>query len=177
MSSFARVLPVLAILVCALPPPALAQTVAGAFSQGRTHLYVSGGAGSSFGESYVVIGAGVDYFLLDGLSAGLAFESWSGADPGFTKITPSVRYVFYGMQAVKPYVGAFYRRTDIDGRPSLDSVGGRAGVFVNLVPVFAAVLAVVLINEPFALFHAVALALVIGGIWLAQQTSNIGRAR
>ena len=131
MSSFARVLPVLAILVCALPPPALAQTVAGAFSQGRTHLYVSGGAGSSFGESYVVIGAGVDYFLLDGLSAGLAFESWSGANPGFTKITPSVRYVFYGMQAVKPYVGAFYRRTDIDGRPSLDSTGGRAGVFVQ----------------------------------------------
>ena len=45
----------------------------------------------------------------------------------------------------------------------------RAGVFVNLVPVFAAVLAVVLINEPFAPYHAVALVLVIGGIWLAQQ--------
>ncbi|MDH4096023.1 MAG: hypothetical protein OEV81_14715 [Betaproteobacteria bacterium] len=126
-----RVLLALAIAAGTVSPPALAQQVAGAFSQGRTHLYVSGGAGSAFGESYVVIGAGVDYFLLDGLSAGLAFESWSGADPGFTKITPSVRYVFYGMQAVKPYVGAFYRRTDIDGLPSLDSTGGRAGVFVQ----------------------------------------------
>ena len=126
-----RALLALAIAAGAVSPPALGQQVASAFSQGRTHLYVSGGAGSSFGESYVVIGAGVDYFLLDGLSAGLAFESWSGADPGFTKITPSVRYVFYGMQAVKPYVGAFYRRTDIDGRPSLDSTGGRAGVFVQ----------------------------------------------
>jgi drug/metabolite transporter (DMT)-like permease len=52
----------------------------------------------------------------------------------------------------------------------VDLIGpGRAGVFVNLVPVFAAILAVVLINEPFALFHAIALALVIGGIWLAQR--------
>jgi drug/metabolite transporter (DMT)-like permease len=53
----------------------------------------------------------------------------------------------------------------------VDLIGpGRAGVFVNLVPVFAAILAVTLINEPFAMFHAVALALVIGGIWLAQRT-------
>lgn len=53
----------------------------------------------------------------------------------------------------------------------VDLIGpGRTGVFVNLVPVFSAVLAVVLISEPFAAFHAVALALVIGGIWLAQRT-------
>ena len=52
----------------------------------------------------------------------------------------------------------------------VDLIGpGRAGVFVNLVPVFAAFLAVTLINEPFAMFHAVALVLVIGGIWLAQR--------
>ena len=52
----------------------------------------------------------------------------------------------------------------------VDLIGpGRAGVFVNLVPVFAAILAVTLINEPFAMFHAVALVLVIGGIWLAQR--------
>ena len=54
----------------------------------------------------------------------------------------------------------------------VDLIGpGRAGVFVNLVPVFAAALAVSLIDEPFAAFHAVALALVIGGIWLAQRTA------
>jgi len=57
----------------------------------------------------------------------------------------------------------------------VDLIGpGRAGVYVNLVPVFAAVLAVVLIDEPFAAFHAVALVLVIGGIWLAQRTSQPG---
>jgi drug/metabolite transporter (DMT)-like permease len=53
---------------------------------------------------------------------------------------------------------------------AVDLIGpGRTGVFVNLVPVFGAILAVVLISEPFAAFHAVALALVIGGIWLAER--------
>jgi hypothetical protein len=35
-------------------------------------------------------------------------------------------------------------------------------------------MAVVLIDEPFAAFHAVALVLVIGGIWLAQRTGKPG---
>jgi drug/metabolite transporter (DMT)-like permease len=53
---------------------------------------------------------------------------------------------------------------------AVDLIGpGRTGVFVNLVPVFAAIMAVALIDEPFAAFHAVALVLVIGGIWLAQR--------
>ncbi|WP_293810399.1 DMT family transporter [uncultured Bosea sp.] len=46
---------------------------------------------------------------------------------------------------------------------------GRAGVFVNLVPVFAPVLAVLLLGEPFGLYHAVALALVLGGIFIAER--------
>ena len=45
----------------------------------------------------------------------------------------------------------------------------RAGLFMNLIPVFAACLAVLLLGETFALFHAAALALVLGGIWLAQR--------
>ena len=52
----------------------------------------------------------------------------------------------------------------------VDLIGpGRAGVFVNLVPVFSAIFAVMLLSEPFALYHGVALMLVIGGIWLAQR--------
>jgi drug/metabolite transporter (DMT)-like permease len=38
--------------------------------------------------------------------------------------------------------------------------------------VFAAALAVWLISEPFAPYHAVALVLVIVGIWLAQRTGK-----
>ena len=46
---------------------------------------------------------------------------------------------------------------------------GRAGVFVNLVPVFGAIMAVALLGEPFAAYHVVALVLVIGGIAIAQR--------
>jgi len=48
----------------------------------------------------------------------------------------------------------------------------RAGVFVNLVPVFASIMAVLFLNESFELYHALALKLVLGGIWL----SEIGKA-
>ncbi|WP_106751888.1 DMT family transporter [Pannonibacter carbonis] len=46
---------------------------------------------------------------------------------------------------------------------------GRAGVFINLVPIFSAILAVVLLGEPFRWHHAVALVLVLGGIWLSER--------
>lgn len=45
----------------------------------------------------------------------------------------------------------------------------RAGLFVNLVPVFGAFLAVLLLGEPFAWYHAAGLILVLGGIALAER--------
>jgi drug/metabolite transporter (DMT)-like permease len=45
----------------------------------------------------------------------------------------------------------------------------RAGIFVNLVPIFGSILAVLLLGEQFHLYHGVALALVIGGITIAQN--------
>jgi len=45
----------------------------------------------------------------------------------------------------------------------------RAGLFVNLVPVFGALLAVLLLGEPFAFYHAIGLFLVLGGIWLSER--------
>ena len=50
---------------------------------------------------------------------------------------------------------------------------GRAGVFVNLVPVFASIMAVIFLGETFELFHGISLGLVLGGIGL----SEIGKAR
>ncbi|MCR9071860.1 MAG: DMT family transporter [Alphaproteobacteria bacterium] len=53
---------------------------------------------------------------------------------------------------------------------AVDQVGpGRAGVFVNLVPIFAAVLSVGILGEAFHLYHALALALVLGGIAIAER--------
>jgi len=56
---------------------------------------------------------------------------------------------------------------------SVDLVGpGRTGMFVNLTPVFAACLAVLLLNESFQLYHSVALLFVLGGLWLSKEPAN-----
>lgn len=44
----------------------------------------------------------------------------------------------------------------------------RAGVFLNLVPIFGPLLAVLVLHEPLSLYHAVALALVLSGIGVAE---------
>jgi drug/metabolite transporter (DMT)-like permease len=46
---------------------------------------------------------------------------------------------------------------------------GRAGVFINLVPVFAAIFAVAYLGEQFEIFHGIALMLVLGGIWVSEK--------
>jgi drug/metabolite transporter (DMT)-like permease len=48
----------------------------------------------------------------------------------------------------------------------------RAGLFVNLMPVFGTLLSVIVLREEFHLYHAIALALVLGGIWLAETSSR-----
>jgi drug/metabolite transporter (DMT)-like permease len=44
----------------------------------------------------------------------------------------------------------------------------RAGMFMNLVPIFGPLLAVLVLGEPLSAYHAVALALVLGGIYIAE---------
>ena len=54
----------------------------------------------------------------------------------------------------------------------------RAGLFVNLVPIFGTLLSIALLGEDFHPYHAVALAMVLGGIWLAEHSGRkrAGRA-
>jgi drug/metabolite transporter (DMT)-like permease len=89
---------------------------------------------------------------------------WEIADQGFVFPTGgallTVLYVSVGVAFASQW---FYMR-------GVELIGpGRAGVFVNLVPVFGAIMAVVLLGEPFAAYHVVALALVVGGIAIAQK--------
>lgn len=48
----------------------------------------------------------------------------------------------------------------------------RAGLFINLVPIFGTLLSILLLGEDFHFYHALALALVFGGIWLAEHGSR-----
>jgi len=109
----------------------LAADVSGAFSKGRKHFTIYGGTGYAFNDDYFVLGLSGSYFIANGLNIGLAYESWSGGNPGIEKVTPSILYVFYQSQTIKPYIGAFYRRTYIENLPDLESVGGRAGVYMS----------------------------------------------
>lgn len=54
----------------------------------------------------------------------------------------------------------------------LAAVGSnRGGVFINLVPVFGAILSILILGERFQLYHAIGMVLVIGGVWLAQRAT------
>ncbi len=55
----------------------------------------------------------------------------------------------------------------------LESLGSnRGGIFMNLVPIFTAGMAVLLLGETFHFYHAVALVLVVGGVWISQRNKK-----
>ncbi len=100
------------------------------FAGGSMRLSVLVGNGYAFNESYLIVGVGFGYFLANGFELGLEAENWSGSSPHITKLSPEVRYVIPTSGIVRPYVGAFYRRTIIESFDDLDSAGGRAGIYL-----------------------------------------------
>ena len=48
----------------------------------------------------------------------------------------------------------------------------RASIFINLVPIWGTLLSIVVLGEIFHLHHAIALALVMGGIWIAEKSGR-----
>ena len=66
---------------------------------------------------------------MNGLEVGLDVEGWLFQDPTYWKVTPQVRYVFWQVQPIRPYVGAFWRKTFVSNSyPDYESWGGRAGI-------------------------------------------------
>ena len=72
----------------------------------------------------------------------------------YIAIFPSIISQIFYIQGVE-YIGA-----------------NRAGLFINLVPVFGTLLSIILIGEDFRPYHAIALALVFGGIALAEYSGR-----
>ncbi|BCH22508.1 membrane protein [Mesorhizobium sp. L-8-10] len=48
----------------------------------------------------------------------------------------------------------------------------RAGLFINLLPIFGTLLSIAILGETFHLYHALALVAVLGGIWLAEHSGR-----
>ncbi|VUD65124.1 hypothetical protein TDB9533_03484 [Thalassocella blandensis] len=107
----------------------LADSTPGAFAQHQKQFSLVAGNAYAFGDEYLVVGLGIHYFVLDGLSTGLHMETWTGGDPRLNKITPSVQYVMWQFPGVKPYAGMFYRKVYIEAQDDLESAGGRAGAY------------------------------------------------
>jgi hypothetical protein len=109
------------------PPPSRS---AGPFSRGSVRLSLMVGSGFTATDDYLILGAGLGYFLVDGLEIGLDYDIWFLADPVLNRLSPGVRYVFHQIPVIKPYVGGFYRHTFVgSGYEDFDYLGARLGIF------------------------------------------------
>ena len=92
------------------------------------------------------------------------FMVWEAVDKGF--VIPGLNgWLIIGFVVLFPSLISqlFFMR-------SVELIGAnRAGVFINLVPIFGAGLAIVILGEPLEPYHAVGLGLVLGGITLAEK--------
>ena len=107
-----------------------------AFSKNSTSVGVVVGSGSAFNDDYIVLGISAGYYVTEGLELGIDLQRWFSGEPTITKVSPQIRYVFTQPKVIKPYVGAFYRRTyygDFNGLEldDQDSFGYRAGAYFS----------------------------------------------
>jgi drug/metabolite transporter (DMT)-like permease len=93
------------------------------------------------------------------LGAGIVPDSRGWAILAYVVIFPSILSQIFYIRGVE-LIGA-----------------NRAGLFINLVPIFGTLLSILLLGEDFHLYHGAALALVFGGIWLAEHSSRLTGAR
>lgn len=107
----------------------------GPFARGKSRISIGGGTSGQFGNQYIVIGGGFGYYVANGLELGLDLQFFLGEEPQIYTVSPQVRYVFWQVDPIRPYVGAFFRHQFIDGQfegvevDDQSSVGGRAGIF------------------------------------------------
>ena len=127
------IFPVLCML---LHHPASARAASGAadfpFKEGRARFSIHFGGGTAFHGNYSIFGIGGGYFVADGVEVGLDAETWFGTSPSISQVGPQMRIVLNTAGPIKPYAGAFYRRTFILGYRDTYTVGARAGAFFSV---------------------------------------------
>ena len=102
----------------------------GLFSSGNKNFGVTVGTDNSFGNNYTVVGANVNYFVIDNLSIGASYNAFLGDSPSINEVTVPVTYhVPIEGTSYRPYVGAFYNQTFIeDPYDDYNILGGRIGI-------------------------------------------------
>ena len=106
----------------------------GVFSVGSKNVNIIAGTDNSFGNSYTVLGVNVNYFVVDNLSVGAAYQAYLGGNPSINQVTvPVTYYIPLEGSAFRPYVGAFYSKTFIESPfDDYNIYGGRAGVSMQV---------------------------------------------
>lgn len=104
-----------------------------AWRAGAVHVAARLGWASTTEATWGLAGLGAGIFALDGLEFGVDADVWFGTPP-LLVVTPGIRYVFFFVPDVHPYVGPLYRRYQpLDGfGGGSDAVGARAGVHFPL---------------------------------------------
>ena len=117
------------VLSCASHP---ARAEPDPYLAGRLGVSLTLGTGQVASETYYTVGAGLNYFLLNGLWFGATVETRQGLEPTLYKASPEIGYVLPWGDAVRPYVGAFYRRIWVENYSDYDTLGARAGVQIRM---------------------------------------------
>ena len=116
----------LVLTLAALPSTASAHQ----FEQGKFNLGVGGSLSIRGDRTVLIASLGLGFYVVDGLEVGVGTSAYFGADPFVFQVTPGVRYVFWFVPSVHPYIGAFYRHWFVARETDLDTIGGRLGLLV-----------------------------------------------
>lgn len=109
----------------------------------------------------------ITVLAMSALIASLPFVAWEQAT-GRLILPDSQGWLVAAYTALFPSILAqvlYIRGNEIIG-------ANRAGLFVNLVPIFGTLLSIAILGELFHPYHAIAMALVFCGIWLAEYSSR-----
>ena len=93
--------------------------------------------GASIGpENYTIAGVSVNYFALDNLSVGTAYEYWFSGKPTISKATVESTYYIPASEQLKPYLGLLYSHYFVEDNSDINAYGYRIGIAYIKSPVF-----------------------------------------
>jgi|GEM_PF-3899374 len=86
------------------------------------------GTSSTGNQSYTIAGASLQYFPLNNLAVGVAYEYWFSGKPTISKGTLESTYYLPLNNQFKPYFGLLYSHYFVENISDIDAYGYRAGV-------------------------------------------------
>ena len=107
-----------------------------ALSAGSKSVGIKLGGASVGPENYTIAGASINYFALDNLSVGAAYEYWFSGSPTVSKITVDSTYYIPASEQLKPYFGLLYSHYFIEDNTDIDAYGYRVGIAYIKSPMF-----------------------------------------